>query len=91
MDVANQVIAKMAEVNEVEVPDRFLLKQKPHLEAKNEVGMGSLIASSKLRGKQILRNIRKKYVKLELVEVSRRMLGVQLYQYQFRVSVLSYI
>ena len=57
MDVANQVIAKMAEVNEVEVPDRFLLKQKPHLEAKNEVGMGSLIASSKLRGKQMLHNI----------------------------------
>ena len=56
MDVANQVIAKMAEVNEVEVPDRFLLKQKPHLEAKNEVGMGSLIASSKLRGKQMLSN-----------------------------------
>ena len=67
MDVANQVIAKMAEVNEVEVPDRFLLKQKPHLEAKNEVGMGSLIASSKLRGKQILRKTCKKYyVKLEL-------------------------
>ena len=76
MDVANQVIAKMAEVNEVEVPDRFLLKQKPHLEAKNEVGMGSLIASSKLRGKQILRNICKKnYVKLELVG---RAFGVQL-------------
>ena len=75
MDVANQVIAKMAEVNEVEVPDRFLLKQKPHLEAKNEVGMGSLIASSKLRGKQILCNIRQKYVTLELVG---RALGVQL-------------
>ena len=34
----------------MEIPKEFLLKQKPKIVAKNEAGMGSLIASVELRG-----------------------------------------
>ena len=34
----------------MEIPEEFLLKQKPKIVAKNEAGMGSLIASVELRG-----------------------------------------
>ena len=50
IDIANQVISKMSEINHVEIPEEFLLKQKPKIVAKNEAGMGSLIASVELRG-----------------------------------------
>ena len=41
----------------MEIPEEFLLKQKPKIVAKNEAGMGSLIASVELRGMYILYNI----------------------------------
>ena len=50
IDTANRIIAKMSEVNNVEIPEEFLLKQKPKLLPKSEAGMGSLIASNELRG-----------------------------------------
>ena len=50
IDTANKIIAKMSEVNNVEIPEEFLLKQKPKLLPKSEAGMGSLIASNELRG-----------------------------------------
>jgi len=54
IDIANQVISKMSEINHVEIPEEFLLKQKPKIVAKNEAGMGSLIASVELRGRLVV-------------------------------------
>ena len=53
IDTANKIIAKMSEINNVEIPEEFLLKQKPKLLPKSEAGMGSLIASNELRGNNI--------------------------------------
>ena len=50
IDIANDVISKMSEINRVEIPEEFLLKQKPKIVARNEAGMGSLITSVELRG-----------------------------------------
>ena len=50
IDIANDVISEMSEINRVEIPEEFYLKQKPKIVAKNEAGMGALIASVELRG-----------------------------------------
>ena len=55
IDIANDVISKMSEINRVEIPEEFLLKQKPKIVARNEAGMGSLITSVELRGNFLLK------------------------------------